>query len=135
MALLGEMRHVKLVPEVISHNAAICACVAEVQWQLESALPGDMWRVKLDSRVSSYSVSISACIKEARWQLALVLSQLRHVRVVPDDICHDAAVIGFRPETDWTDANLSLYRHLHRSYLMLCSDPIPTFPGESSRSV
>ena len=63
MHLLGEMQHRDIVPDVITYNAWISACVKGQQSQLALRLLDEMRHRDLVPNVITYSASISACVK------------------------------------------------------------------------
>ncbi|CAK0863184.1 unnamed protein product [Prorocentrum cordatum] len=63
LALLSEMKEVKLERNVISYCAGISACEKGEQWQRALALLSEMREAKLEPDVISYSAGISACEK------------------------------------------------------------------------
>ncbi|CAK0842402.1 unnamed protein product, partial [Prorocentrum cordatum] len=96
LGLLGEMREVRLEPNVISYSAGISACEKGEQWQRALALLSDVWVAKLEGSVIIFNAGITACGKGEQWQQALaLLREMREGKLEPDiiytagsDACH-----------------------------------------------
>jgi pentatricopeptide repeat domain-containing protein 1 len=66
IALLQELVHQLLTPNVISYNVAISVCEKGAEWLLPFELLEEMRQWELSPHVVSYSAVISACEKGVR---------------------------------------------------------------------
>ncbi|CAK0868361.1 unnamed protein product [Prorocentrum cordatum] len=93
LALLRELRGLRLEPSVVSCNAAISACEKCGQWQRALVLLGEAEETSAEPDVLSYNAAISACDKGGKWQFAwLLINALRGNTLKPDCISYSAAI-------------------------------------------
>ena len=82
---MQEMIHRLLMPNVVSHNAAISACEKGKHWEGALRLLQEMLHRSLTPNVVSHSAAISACEKGKHWEEALGFAegdgpQIAHAR-------------------------------------------------------
>ncbi|CAJ1440904.1 unnamed protein product [Effrenium voratum] len=89
LSLLASMRWQLLLPDFVSHNAAVSACQRSQQWRVLSVIA----RSPCNPNLVTFNTCISACNGSRRWVRALCILELLPVlRWAPDVVSAAGAV-------------------------------------------
>lgn len=105
LAILAQMPHRRVSPDVITHNAAISACQKAQQWEQALVLLRFMATRKYDANTVSFNAAISAC--SSTQQLGHTVSLLLRMRAVvieTNGITYSAAINACDVARDWVMA-------------------------------
>ncbi|CAJ1420432.1 unnamed protein product [Effrenium voratum] len=111
ISLLALAPKLKMLPDAVSHNAAISACEKVGAWEQALDLLQDLRRLGLLSTLS-FNAAISACARTFRWDLALLLREdLASCGLQPDLITYSSLISACEKGLVWRRA-LAIFSEL-----------------------
>ncbi|CAJ1347817.1 unnamed protein product, partial [Effrenium voratum] len=111
ISLLALAPKLKMLPDAVSHNAAISACEKVGAWEQALDLLQDLRRLGLLSTLS-FNAAISACARTFRWDLALLLwEDLASCGLQPDLITYSSLISACEKGLVWRRA-LAIFSEL-----------------------
>ena len=82
----------QILPDVVSYNSAMNACVQAEEWQRALCLLQHVCNVQLQCSLVSYNSAMSACASGSQWQLALSFLALLQQLTQADVFSYSAAM-------------------------------------------